>query len=254
MYRELPCTRIDAKGTRRTTDPVAEEVPVTVTVNGRQVATAMTSSAGLEEFALGFLFTEGIIKGKADVDSIQVEKNGVKVITKDLLRVLGPKRTILSGCGGSASFLDPAKLPKVTSSLTVPSGEISASMKELLQSDIHQLTGGVHVVGLCGDGKVLARAFDIGRHNALDRLAGTALLRGIDLGQAFVLSSGRISSEMTRKCLVAGIPLIASRGATTTLAVSLAEGNGLTVIGFVRAGGMNIYTNPERVTFKPKEA
>jgi FdhD protein len=91
-------------------------------------------------------------------------------------------------------------------------------------------------------------AYDIGRHNALDRLAGQALMKGTDLGRAYVLSSGRISSEMTRKCLVAGIPLIASRGATTTLAVTLAEGNGLTVIGFVRGGGMNIYANPHRVT------
>jgi FdhD protein len=248
MYRELPCTRVGPDGAREATDPVAEEVPVTVTVNGRQVAVAMTSPSDLEEFATGFLFTEGIIKGKGDIDSIQVEKNGVKVITRDLLRVVGPKRTILSGCGGSASFLDPAKLPKVTSPLTVPAGEISRTMKELLQSDIHQLTGGVHVVGLCGGGGVMARAFDIGRHNALDRLVGHALIHGIGLGQAYVVTSGRISSEMVRKCLVAGIPLIASRGATTTLAVTLAEGNGLTVIGFVRAGSMNIYTNPQRVT------
>jgi FdhD protein len=248
MYRDLPCTRLGPEGSQETTDPVAEEVPVTVTVNGRQVATAMTSPAGLEEFALGFLFTEGLIKGKGDVDSLQVEKNSVKIITKDLLRVVGPKRTILSGCGGSASFLDPAKLPAVTSPLAVPAGEISRAMKEILQSEIHRLTGGVHVVGLCGDRRVMALAFDIGRHNALDRLCGQALLQGIGLGETFVVSSGRISSEMVRKCLVAGIPLIASRGATTTLAVSLAEGKGLTVIGFVRGGGMNIYTNPHRVT------
>ncbi len=248
MYRELPCTRLGPGGARFTTDPVAEEVPVTVTVNGRQVATAMTSPTGLEEFALGFLFTEGIIRGKGEIDSLQVEKNSVKIITKDLLRVTGPKRTILSGCGGSASFLDPAKLPKVISPLTVPAGEISRAMKDLLQSEIHQLTGGVHAVGLCSGGELMAKAFDIGRHNALDRLCGQALLSGIDFGQSWVVSSGRISSEMVRKCLVAGIPLIASRGATTTLAVSLAEGNGLTVIGFVRAGGMNIYTNPHRVT------
>ncbi|HMA05090.1 MAG TPA: formate dehydrogenase accessory sulfurtransferase FdhD [Methanomicrobiales archaeon] len=248
MYRDLPCTKIGAKGTREATDPVAEEVPVTVTVNGRQVATAMTSPEGLEEFALGFLFTEGIIKGKGDIDSIQVEKTSVKIITKDLLRVVGPKRTVLSGCGGSSSFLDPSKLPRVTSPLTVEAGEISRLMKELLRSDIHELTGGVHVVGLCRAGKVTEKAFDIGRHNALDRLAGRALIAGTDLGQAYVLSSGRISSEMVRKCLVAGIPLIASRGATTTLAVGLAEKNGLTVIGFVRGGGMNIYTNPQRVT------
>jgi FdhD protein len=248
MYRDLPCTRVDAKGVRRTTDPVVEEVPVTVTVNGRQVATAMTSPDGLEEFATGFLLTEGIIKGQGDIDSIQVEKTGVKVITKNLFRVVGPRRTILSGCGGSSSFLDPGKLPEVTSSFSIPAQEISRSMKELLQSEVHRLTGGVHIVGLWGEGRELARALDIGRHNALDRVVGHALIHGIHLGQACVLSSGRISSEMARKCLVAGIPLIASRGATTTLAVSLAEKKGLTIVGFVRAGAMNIYTNPRRVT------
>jgi FdhD protein len=247
MYRDLPCTRVKPEGVEETTDPVAEEVPVTVTVNGRQVATAMTSPEGLEEYAIGFLFTEGIIKGKGDLDSIQVEKNSVKVITRDLLRVAGPRRTILSGCGGSASFLDPAKLPRVNSPLTVRADEISRFMRDLLQTEIHRITGGVHVVGLCGEGRILSTAYDIGRHNALDRLAGQALMKGMDFGQAYVLSSGRISSEMTRKCLVAGIPLIASRGATTTLAVSLAAKNGLTVIGFVRGGGMNVYTNPRRV-------
>ena len=248
MYRRIPCTRVGQEGAGESTDPVAEEVPVTVTVNGRQVATAMTSPGELGEFAIGFLFTEGIIKGKGDIDSVQVEKNSVKVITKDLLRVVGPKRTILSGCGGSSSSFDPSKLPKVASGLTVSAGEISRFMKELLQSEIHQVTGGVHAVGLCTGGRLAARAFDIGRHNALDRLCGQALLGGMDLGQAYVVSSGRISSEMVRKCLTAGIPLIASRGATTTLAVTLAEGNGLTVIGFVRGGGMNLYTNPHRVT------
>jgi len=248
LYRDLPCTRIGPEGAREATDPVVEETPVTITVNGRQVATAMVSPVDLEEFATGFLFTEGIIKGTGEIDSIQVDQMSVKVITKNLLRVVGPRRTILSGCGGSSSFLDPAKLPKVTSSFTVPAQEISRHMKDLMESDIHRLTGGVHVVGLMGAGGEIARTLDIGRHNALDRVIGHALVHGIDLGQAYVLSSGRISSEMARKCLVAGIPLVASRGATTTLAVSLAEKNGLTVIGFVRAGGMTVYTNPDRVT------
>jgi len=248
MYRDIPCTRVDEKGVREITDPVIEEVPVTITVNGRQVATAMTSPVDLEEFATGFLFTEGIIKGKGEIESIQVEKAGVKVITRNLLKVIGPRKTILSGCGGSSSFLDPAKLPKVTSGFTITAQEISRSMKDLLQSDLHRLTGGVHIVGLNDTDGEIARSLDIGRHNALDRVIGYGLIHGTDLGKAYVLSSGRISSEMVRKCLVAGIPLVASRGATTTLAVSLAEKNGLTVIGFVRAGSMNIYTNPQRVT------
>ncbi|HXW99152.1 MAG TPA: formate dehydrogenase accessory sulfurtransferase FdhD, partial [Methanomicrobiales archaeon] len=102
-------------------------------------------------------------------------------------------------------------------------------------------------VGLMGAGGEIARALDIGRHNALDRVIGHAIIHDIPLGESYVLSSGRISSEMARKCLVAGIPIVASRGATTTLAVNLAEKNGLTVIGFVRGGGMNIYTNPQRI-------
>ena len=248
MYRDLPCTRVDEKGIEEIMDPVIEEVPVTVTVNGRQVATAMTSPVDLEEFATGYLFTEGIIKGKGEIESIQVEKAGVKVNTKNLLKVIGPRKTILSGCGGSSSFLDPAKLPRVESSFTIPAGAISHSMKDLLQSDLHRLTGGVHIVGLNSSEGEVARSLDIGRHNALDRVIGYGLIHGVEFGQTYVLSSGRISSEMVRKCLVAGIPLVASRGATTTLAVSLAEKNGLTVIGFVRAGSMNIYTNPQRVT------
>ena len=121
-------------------------------------------------------------------------------------------------------------------------------MKALLTSDLHRLTGGIHIVGLFSPDGEVTRSLDIGRHNALDRVIGYGLIHDVNLGQVFALSSGRISSEMVRKCLVAGIPLVASRGATTTLAVSLAEKNGLTVIGFVRAGGMNIYTNPQRVT------
>jgi FdhD protein len=248
MYRDLPCTRVDEKGIEEIMDPVIEEVPVTVTVNGRQVAIAMTSPVDLEEFATGYLFTEGIIKGKEEIESLQVEKTGVKVITKNLLRVIGPRKTILSGCGGSSSFLDPAKLPKITSSFSIPAQVISRAMKDLLQSDLHRLTGGVHIVGLYGPDGEITRSLDIGRHNALDRVIGHGLIHGTEFGQAYALSSGRISSEMVRKCLVAGIPLVASRGATTTLAVSLAEKNGLTVIGFARAGSMNIYTNPQRVT------
>ena len=97
-----------------------------------------------------------------------------------------------------------------------------------------------------GDGLIL-RSQDIGRHNAFDKVIGHALREGIDLSRSFALTSGRISSEMVRKCLVADIPIIASRGATTSLAIETAERTGLCVIGFVRAGKMNIYTHPEHI-------
>ncbi|MBS1194441.1 MAG: formate dehydrogenase family accessory protein FdhD [Methanomicrobia archaeon] len=120
-------------------------------------------------------------------------------------------------------------------------------MKGVLDSEIHRLTGGVHVVGLASDRGVLCVREDIGRHNAMDRAIGYGLTEGIDLARTFVVSSGRISSEMARKCLVAGIPIVVSRSATTVLAVELAEKNGLTICAFARGSRMNVYTHTHRI-------
>ncbi|MDD1646357.1 MAG: formate dehydrogenase accessory sulfurtransferase FdhD, partial [Methanomicrobiales archaeon] len=208
MYRELPCVKVDGASAKEGIHPVVEEVPVMILVNGRHLATAMMSPVRLEEFVVGHLFTEGIIRSRDAIESVQVEKGTIRVLTRDHLRPLGPKRTILSGCGGSASFLDPAKLPKVTSDYTVDTPRIAEAMKGVLDSEIHRLTGGVHVVGLASDRGVLCVREDIGRHNAMDRAIGYGLTEGIDLARTFVVSSGRISSEMARKCLVAGIPIV----------------------------------------------
>lgn len=247
MYRDVPCVKVDGASTREGTHPVVEEVPVMILVNGRHLATAMMSPVRLEEFAVGHLFTEGIIRSPDAIESVQVEKQTIRVLTRDHLRPLGPKRTILSGCGGSASFLDPEKLPKITSDYSVDTALIAESMKTVLDSEIHRLTGGVHVVGLVSDQGILCVREDIGRHNALDRAIGYGLTEGIDLSRTFVVSSGRISSEMARKCLMAGIPLVVSRSATTALALDLAAKNGLTVCAFARGSRMNVYTHPHRI-------
>ena len=247
MYRELPCVKVDGATAKEGTHPVVEEVPVMILVNGRHLATAMMSPVRLEEFVVGHLFTEGIIRSRDAIESVQVEKGTIRVLTRDHLRPLGPKRTILSGCGGSASFLDPAKLPKITSDYTVDTPRIAEAMKGVLDSEIHRLTGGVHVVGLASDRGVLCVREDIGRHNAMDRAIGYGLTEEIDLARTFVVSSGRISSEMARKCLVAGIPIVVSRSATTVLAVELAEKNGLTICAFARGSRMNVYTHTHRI-------
>jgi FdhD protein len=171
----------------------------------------------------------------------------VSVITKNLFKVLGPKKTILSGCGGSTSYIDTEKLPKITSDYRIDPQDIWHSAKAVLNSELHMTTGGIHIVALLDHEKILAISEDIGRHNALDRVIGTALRKGIDLSHTYVIVSGRISSEMIRKCLIAGIPIIVSRGATTTLAVEIADKTGLTVVGFARGGKMNIYTHPQRI-------
>ena len=247
MFRKLPCIKVDGETVTRDLHEVIEEVPMALFVNGRHAMTAMMSPVQLEEFVTGYLFTEQIIKNIDEIESIRLEKNRMSVITKNLFKVLGPKKTILSGCGGSTSFIDTEKLPKITSDYSITTTDIWDSVKTVLNSELHVTTGGIHIVALMDGGKILAVSEDIGRHNALDRVIGYALRNRIDLSRAWVIVSGRISSEMVRKCLIAGIPVIVSRGATTTLSVDTAEKTGLTVAGFARSRKMVIYTHAERI-------
>lgn len=247
MFRKLPCFKVDGDTCKRDHHEVIEEIPMALFVNGRHAMTAMMSGIQLEEFVTGYLFTEQIIRSVDEIESIRLEQNRMSVITKNLFKVLGPKKTILSGCGGSVSYIDTAKLPKVTSRYCITPADIRSAAKAVLNSELHVKTGGIHIVALLDRDRVLFSSEDIGRHNALDRVIGFGLRNRIDLSKTWVIVSGRISSEMVRKCLVAGIPVIVSRGATTTLAVETAQKTGLTVIGFARAGKMVVYSHPGRL-------
>jgi FdhD protein len=247
MYKRLPCIKVDGENAKSDLHEVIEEVPLALFVNGRHAMTAMMSPVQLEEFVTGYLYTEQIIKNVDEIESIKIDKNRMSVITKNLFKVLGPKKTILSGCGGSTSYIDTEKLPKVRSDYSISMTDIRTSVKAVLNSELHVTTGGIHIVALLDRQQVIAVSEDIGRHNALDRVIGFALRNKIDLAKTYVIVSGRISSEMVRKCLIAGIPIIVSRGATTTLAVETADKTGLTVVGFARSTKMVVYTHPERI-------
>ena len=251
MFRHVPCIRVDGETAETASHEVVEEIPYALFINGRHAMTAMMSPVQLEDFVTGYLYTEQIVKGVDEIESIRIEKNRLSVITKNLFKVLGPKKTILSGCGGSASFIDTGKLPSIKSDFTIPTTIISGTIRGILDSELHDKTGGIHVVGLASADGVIARSEDIGRHNALDRVIGYALRNNVDLSHTFAICSGRISSEMVRKCLIANIPIVLSRGATTTLAIEIAAKTGLCVIGFVRSAKMNIYSHPERVQGVP---
>ena len=247
MYKKIPCIKVEGEKAKKDLHEVIEEVPLALFVNGRHAMTAMMSPVQLEDFVTGYLYTEQIIKSVDEIESIRIEKNRMSVITKNLFKVLGPKKTILSGCGGSTSFVDTEKLPKIKSDYKISTTDIWNSVKAILNSELHVKTGGIHIVALLDREKVLAVSEDIGRHNALDRVIGFALRNNIDLMRTWVIVSGRISSEMVRKCLIAGIPIIVSRGATTTLAVETAEKTGLTVVGFARSNKMVVYTHTRRI-------
>ena len=243
----VPCVK-ETDGVFSSSDhEVVLEAPYALWVNGRQILSVMTSPSRLEDFVVGYLYTEGMIKNVDDIDSFQIEGQTIRVLTTGKISIRGGKKTILSGCGGDSSSVDIKKLPKVSSDLVLDPSWLHKAIKLVLDSDLHVRTGGIHVVGLITSTEMITKTEDIGRHNALDRVIGYALRTGVDLSQTCVLISGRISSEMSRKCILAGIPVIASRGATTSLAIEMGDVTGLTIIGFIRGGRMNIYTAPERV-------
>ena len=247
MIKELNCIKRNGKRISESKDKVVAETPLAIFINGRHFATMMLSPEMEKEFVIGHLFAETIIKDIEEIESLQIEENIANVLTSNPQSVLMAKKTIVSGCSSGTSFLDESKLPRISSDLTIKTDDIFNAVKTILNSDLHKLTGGVHVVGLFNKTGWICIAEDIGRHNALDKVIGYGLTRNIEFNETFVACTGRISSEMALKCSVANIPVIASRGATTSLAIEIAAKAGLCVIGFVRDERMNIYTNKERI-------
>ena len=262
MYTTVSCIKSEDGALVPSFHEVVIEVPFAVFVDGRHALTAMISPARLEEFVIGFLYTEKIIRKLDDIESLRIEKKenyekgekgsgtanlSASVLTKNPFPIMLSSKTVLSGCGGDASFVDADRLPKIQSDLKTETFTLKKIMKETLVSDLHTRTGGIHIVGLFGPEGKICIIEDIGRHNALDKTIGYGLKHNVDFSRTIVTSSGRLSSEMVRKCLAANIPIIASRGATTSLAIYMAEQAGLTIVGFVRGQKMNIYTNAQRV-------
>lgn len=227
-------------------DKVVEEKALSLFINGRNYTTAMISPHMQKEFVLGHLFSEGIIKELDEVESIQIQENTAKVLTKSPLQVLIAKKTIVSGCGGGSSFLDESKLPKIDSNFKISKDSIFKAVKSVLTSEIHKTTYGIHSCGLFGSESLICKVDDIGRHNALDKTIGYALSKGCDFSETFAVTTGRISSEMVLKCSMANIPIIASRGATTSLAIDIADKTGLTILGFVRGKKMSVYSGGQK--------
>jgi FdhD protein len=248
MIKECKCLRLDGECAEEATCQVVEEVPLSIFINGRHFVTAMTSPQMRREFVTGHLFSERIISGPQEIESLEIEGNVARVIVANPMRAIVPRRPIVSGCGGIASFLDESKLAEIKSDLRIGRMQAQEAMGAISLSETHIATGGVHSVGLFCEMGPICIIEDIGRHNALDKAIGSAFLQkqDFDFHQTFVACTGRVSSDMALKCSVAGIPIIVSRGATTSLAVSIAKRTGLCIVGFLRGKRLSVYTCRER--------
>jgi len=223
---------------------VVREQPLTVYVNGERFLTLLCSPFDLEPLVLGYLWMEKVIAGLDEVTGLSVsEVDGRADVTLTRPVTLPTERILTSGCGGGITFrIDPRLFPRVRSTLKVKPEALAARLHDLLRDARHyHASRGIHGAALADADRVLLVAEDVGRHNAVDKLKGLALLRGLPTDDRILLSTGRVSSEMLLKAARMGVPLIASRTSPTEMAVALAEQLGITVVGYVRGDGLNLY-------------
>lgn len=240
---------------------VPEETPVAFSFAGTTHAVMMASPADFEDFALGFSLTEGIIADPQEIETIEVEDHGagidIQIRLKDQAntrfearrrRLAGPV-----GCGlcGIESIEEAMRSVDAVgaSKLTLDAEDIVRSVKQLSKvQPLHQETGAVHAAGFYvpGKGVVMARE-DVGRHNALDKLAGALAKAGIDGASGAVVVTSRVSVEMVQKTAAIGSAFIIAVSAPTALAIRTADEAGMTLVALVRGEDFDVFTHPDRV-------
>jgi FdhD protein len=227
-----------------------EESSLAIYVNGAELVTLMCTPLQQEELALGFMQNENLIEGMTEVESVHISADGCCAELWLTHQQDAPERRILtSGCAGGVTFEDlTAELPPVSSELRIEVDDLLGWFEALQPPNgLYASARGVHAAGLALEGEIVARAEDIGRHNAIDKVAGIALLKGIDPRDGVLLATGRISSDMLRKGARMGCPVVASRTSPTSLSVQMAEALGITLIGYARRGRVRAYAHPERL-------
>lgn len=254
MLDNVPIVRIhkDKGKPKSMKDMVAAEHTLTITLDKEDLVTLLCSPEKLECLAVGFLCSEGLIKGKGDIREIVLdEKKGLIEITTEG-RVHLPDDTVsqrsIGSSGGRGISFHASDQHKIESKRTISPSEIFILVEKFLhQSKVYAATGGVHSAALCDTRHILVFSEDIGRHNAIDKVFGECMLKGIPTDDHIVVTSGRVSSEIMHKVVKRNIPILISKSAPTDRGVELAKDLGITLVGFVREGRMNLYTHAGRV-------
>jgi FdhD protein len=233
-------------------DAVAIEEPLEIRVDGAALAVTMRTPGHDEELALGFLYGEGLIDGPREAGLTGDLANNIIEVSGALIRDPGVRRFYTtSSCGvcGKGALEEVAVLSAPVSEEPTITRALAAELPDRLDQPGFRRTGGLHATGLFdSDGELLHTREDVGRHNAMDKVIGRALLDGrLPLSGRVLCVSGRLSFELVQKAAVAGAPILIGVGAPSSLAIELADDRGLTLCGFARRGTVNVYTHPRRI-------
>lgn len=259
ITRPTARTRWAASGVAETgARALPEETPIALVHDGSTTAVMMATPSDLEDFAVGFSLSEGIIQTQDEIRDLEISASdlGIEVrmwLTADRTRDLAARRRRLAGptgCGlcGLESLEDVRRpLPAIADDLTLRPQELLEAMASLERAQIiGKLTRAAHAAGLWRRSEAFVLREDVGRHNALDKLIGAVARRAVT-GPGVLALTSRVSIEMIQKAAVLGAPIVCAMSAPTSLAVRMADAAGLTLVGIARADGFEVFTHPARI-------
>ncbi|MGI5879034.1 MAG: formate dehydrogenase accessory sulfurtransferase FdhD [Syntrophomonadaceae bacterium] len=229
-------------------DYMVVEENLRIILNGHELVTLACTPEATKQLAVGYLFSEGLLNSREDIKNLQADDPLVVSIETFSPATLPAGARKINTCMGKGGAELPEPLPLATEIPRYDPWHLLALIHELDSTSFtFQRTGGVHSAALGDNKAMLFRYEDIGRHNAVDKTIGHAVLEGFTLQDKCLLLSGRIASEILIKAARNRIPVIVSRSAPTLLAVELAEKLGVTIVGFARGRSFNLYSHGERI-------
>jgi FdhD protein len=270
MSKVVDVTRIHSASTKSARDVVAIEEPLEIRLHGRPFSVIMRTPGADRELAAGFLLSERVLRGPDDLGTIEYcsdiaprdgethQSNVVNVTLTDPSRagaLLDAARRVTTNsscglCGRQTIESLATDVAPIEVTMSVHANALTALPRLLREQQVvFDQTGGLHAAGLfTAQSELLDVAEDVGRHNAVDKVIGRQLMRdALPLSGMILMVSGRSSFEIVQKAVFAGVPIVASVSAPSSLAIELADEMGVTLVGFVRGDGFNVYTAPQRI-------
>ena len=256
MSGEYPIRRFEADGASSAQDLVVTETRIELNVNAGQLRLAMLCLPDdLEALAVGFFLGEGALRRIEDLEAVEYLPAEQTVAVRgdldaDVLERIHLRWTLGTGCGGGGTSRDMDAPPVVPlgPGPTVRPRRVAELTKEFHgRTELWRRTGGVHACALADEAGLAILAEDVGRHNAFDKVIGMAVMKGVEVTDKMMITTGRLTAEIVSKAVACRVPILVSRSAVSSLSIELARRAGLTLVGFCRGRRMNVYTGYERV-------
>jgi FdhD protein len=248
--KTINCRKLENGRFFRAETVVIIEKELPIYVNGQHLVTASITPVMEKEFVAGYLFGQGFINSMEEVTSIDIEDYSAQVQMKDkrkMVEMTGKTSYNIVSGGGRVVDASETVPPPLRNHRKIRPLNIYKAINTIFETArMYRETEGVHAAGLFNtDGSLICIVEDIGRHNTIDKIIGYTLLNDVDRANTFLVSTGRMTSEMVSKISRAGIPVVATKTAVTDKGLDIGKKRGLTIIGFLRDAGMRINTDME---------